>query len=149
MTNINKLINLAYKTPLYASLYEESCVSREELNNIDDLRKLPTVSKQELIDALFDAIGRPEDVVKYHKTSGTSGNPTVVAFTQNDWDMYVKQNVKCLQLIGATKKDIIYNTTPYGMFFAGLVLHNASIRLGARVIPAGTLSSAIAHFNLI
>lgn len=146
---INDMLNLAFKTPLYAELYRRHGIVRNDIKGEDDLWKLPTVSKANLVEDFTKAIGKPEDVFKYHTTSGTSGTPTVVAFTQNDWDIYVEQNAKCLQLIGAIKRDIIYNATPYGMFFAGLVLHDAAIRMGAKVIPAGTLSSINAHFNLI
>ncbi|MBN1800032.1 MAG: AMP-binding protein [Candidatus Lokiarchaeota archaeon] len=141
-------MNLAYKTLLYGGLYRRQGIEKDSINGLVDLKKLPTVSKSDLTRNFYEAIGKPRDVVKFHTTSGTSGTPTVVAFTHNDWDIYVKQNIKCLRLIGANKYDIIYNATPYGMFFAGLVLHDAIIGLGAKVIPAGALSSTSAHFNL-
>ena len=147
--SINNMLDLAFKTPLYAELYKSRGIVRSDIKGEDDLWKLPTVSKANLVKDFTKAIGKPEDVFKYHTSSGTSGTPTVVAFTQNDWDIYVKQNAKCLQLIGSTKKDMFYNATPYGMFFAGLVLHDAAIRMGAKIIPAGNLSTINAHFNLI
>jgi len=146
---LNNMLDLAFKTPMYAELYKARGIARSDIQSMDDLTKLPTVSKANLVKDYTKAIAKPEDVFKYHTTSGTSGTPTVVAFTQNDWDIYVEQNKKCLQLIGTTKKDKFYNATPYGMFFAGLVLHDAAIRMGAQVIPAGTLSSINAHFNLL
>ena len=145
----NNMLDLAFKTPLYAELYKARGITRNDIKSVDDLGKLPTVSKANLVEDFTKAIGKPEEVFKYHTSSGTSGTPTVVAFTKNDWNIYVKQNAKCLQLIGTTKNDTFYNGTPYGMFFAGLVLHDAAIRMGAKIIPAGNLSSINAHFNLI
>ncbi len=145
---VKDLMNLAFKTPLYASLYSKKGIKKDSINSLTDLSKLPTVSKSHLTSNFYEAIGKPEDIIKFHTTSGTSGTPTVVGFTKNDWDIYVRQNIKCLRLIGTTKRDIIYNATPYGMFFAGLVLHDATIGMSAKIIPAGTLTSTSAHFNL-
>lgn len=149
MKELEHLMDLAFKTPLYAELYHSKGLKKSDISCIDDLTKLPTISKKDIIADFRKAIGKPEDVFKYHTTSGTSGTPTIVAFTKNDWDLYVRQNAKCLQLIGATKRDIFYNSTPYGMFFAGMVLHDASIALGGTVIPAGNLHTTQAHVNLI
>jgi len=149
MDHFESAMDLIFKTPLYANLYKSHGINRNDIKNKQDLSKLPTVSKNNINEDFTKAIAKPNDVIKYHTTSGTSGNPTVVAFTKNDWDIYVRQNTKCLKLIGATKHDTFYNSTPYGMFFAGMVLHDASINLGGKVIPAGALSTAEAHLSLI
>jgi len=149
MMNINKFFNIVFRTPLYAQLYQSHGIFKEDIKSFADIRKLPTIAKTDLLGDYTRAIGKPEEVIKYHTTSGTSGIPTVVAFTKNDWDVYVRQNIKCLQLIGSTKRDLFYNATPYGMFFAGLVLHDAVIKMGARVVPAAILPSVSTHFNLI
>ncbi len=149
MDQFESAMDLIFKTPLYANLYKSHGINRSDIKSKEDLLKLPTVSKKHINEDYTKAIAKPNDVIKYHTTSGSSGNPTIVAFTKNDWDIYVRQNTKCLQLIGATKHDIFYNSTPYGMFFGGMVLHDGSINLGGKVIPAGTLSTAEAHLNLI
>ena len=142
-------MDLAFKTPLYSELYKSRGLNRSDIDSVNDLNKLPTISKQEIVKDYARAIACPDKIIKYHTTSGTSGTPTIVGFTENDWNIYVKQNTKCLQLVGVNSHDIIYNATPYGMFFAGLVLHDAAIALGGKVVPAGVLSSADAHINLI
>lgn len=149
MDHFTSGMDLIFKTPLYANLYKSHGISRSDIKSIEDLVKLPTVSKKDINEDYTKAVAIPNDVIKYHTTSGTSGNPTVVAYTKNDWEIYTRQNAKCMQLIGATKHDIFYNTTPYGMFFAGMVVHDGAIRLGGKVVPAGTLSTAEAHLNLI
>jgi len=149
MDHFKSGMDRVFKTPLYASLYESHGINRSDIKSKEDLSKLPTVSKKHINEDYTKAIAKPDDVIKYHTTSGSSGNPTVVAFTKNDWDIYTRQNAKCLQLIGATKHDTFYNTTPYGMFFAGMVVHDGAIRLGGKVVPAGTLSTAGAHLDLI
>jgi phenylacetate-CoA ligase len=149
MDHFKSGMDRVFKTPLYSSLYESHGINRSDIKSKEDLIKLPTVSKKHINEDYTKAIAKPNDVIKYHTTSGSSGNPTVVAFTENDWDIYTRQNAKCFQLIGATKHDTFYNTTPYGMFFAGFVVHDGAIRLGGKVIPAGTLSTAGAHLSLI
>ena len=149
MDHFESAIDLVFKTPLYANLYKSFGINRSDIKSKDDLAKLPTVSKKHINEDYTKAIAKPEDVIKYHTTSGSSGNPTVVAYTKNDWEIYTRQNAKCFQLIGATKHDTFYNTTPYGMFFAGMVVHDGAIRLGGKVVPAGTLSTTEAHLKLI
>ena len=109
----NHAIDLAFKTPLYSNLYNSSGIERKDIRNEEDLCKLPTVSKKNIVENYLMAIAKPQDIIKYHTTSGTSGSPTIIGFTNNDWEIYVRQNVKCLELIGVDKKDIIYNATPY------------------------------------
>jgi len=149
MISFEKGMDLAFKTPLYAKLYKELRINRNDIKCVKDLIKLPTVSKEDIVKDYAQAIAKPEQVFKFHTTSGSSGTPTIVGFTQNDWHIYVRQNVKCLELIGVNNQDIIYNATSYGMFFAGLVLHDASVALGCKIIPAGVLSSIEAHIELI
>ncbi|MHA1311266.1 MAG: phenylacetate--CoA ligase family protein [Candidatus Helarchaeota archaeon] len=121
----------------------------EDFKSIDDLKKMPIISKKDIVKDFWAVIGDPKNVYKFHTTSGTSGTPTVVGFTYNDWDVYVEQNVRCLKLAGIDKNDIVYNSTPYGMFFAGFVVHDAAKALGAKIIPAGRLSTGKQHLDLM
>jgi len=143
-------MDLAFKTPVYADLYKNAGISRRDIKDITDLHKLPTVSKEDIVVNFNRAVACPQNqIIKYHTTSGSSGTPTTVAFTRNDWEVYVKQNIDCLRRIGVNSDDIVYNATPYGMFFAGMVLHDAAIAAGTTVIPAGIMSSTHSHFSLI
>ena len=81
---------------------------------------------------------------------GSSGKgETIVFFTKSDWNGYVEQNARCLIRCGCTANDRYYNSTPYGMFFAGQVLHDGAKRLGGFIIPASTLSTGLAHLKNI
>jgi phenylacetate-CoA ligase len=95
-------------------------------------------------------VGDKKNLYKLHTTSGTSGKgETIVYFTYNDWDQYILQNARCLITANFTKEDIVYNSTPYGMFFAGQVLHDGAKAIGAFIIPASTLKTGWAHINNI
>ncbi|MBD3230588.1 MAG: AMP-binding protein [Candidatus Lokiarchaeota archaeon] len=146
---LRKTIKLAYKTRLYGKLMRDRGLKPDDIRKIDDLEKMPIISKKDIVKDFWGAIGKPEDVYKFHTTSGTSGVPTVVGFTYNDWNIYVEQNVRCLKLADITKEDIIHNSTPYGMFFAGFVVHDAAKMLGPKIVPAGRLTSGRQHLNLI
>ena len=149
LNRLKKTMELAYKTKLYGNEMRKRNLKPEDFNSIEDLQKMPIISKKDIVKDFWAVIGKPDEVYKFHTTSGTSGIPTVVGFTYNDWDIYVEQNVRCLKLAGITKSDIIHNSTPYGMFFAGFVIHDAAKLLGAKIVPAGRLSTGKQHLDLI
>jgi phenylacetate-CoA ligase len=121
----------------------------DDINSVENLSKLPIISKSDIIKDYWGPVGKPEEVYKFHTTSGTSGTPTVVCYTYHDWEMYVEQNIRCLKLAGISREDIIHNGTPYGMFFAGFVIHDAAKELGAKIVPAGRLTTGKQHLDLI
>ncbi|MHA1269567.1 MAG: phenylacetate--CoA ligase family protein [Candidatus Helarchaeota archaeon] len=146
---LKSTLSLAIKTKLYGKIMRERNLTVKDFQTLKDLKKMPIISKKDIVKDFWGVIGEPENVYKFHTTSGTSGIPTVVGFTYNDWDIYVEQNVRCLKMAGIEKKDMVYNSTPYGMFFAGFVIHDAVKELGAKIIPAGKLSTGKQHLDLM
>ena len=146
---LKNTMKLAYKTKLYGNKMKERNITPKDFKSVEDLKKMPIVSKKDIVKDFWGAIGDKKNIFKFHTTSGTSGTPTAVGFTYNDWDIYVEQNVRCLKLADITKNDVVYNSTPYGMFFAGFVVHDAARVLGARIIPAGKLSTGKQHLDLM
>nr|HOP09232.1 phenylacetate--CoA ligase [Candidatus Methanofastidiosa archaeon] len=76
-----------------------------------------------------------KDVVRYHASSGTTGKPTVVSYTNNDIKTWAAMVADCLRLVGVTEGDIIQNSYGYGLFTGGLGLHYGAEQLGASVVP--------------
>lgn len=148
---LRKIIQFAYdKTELYHNKLKSANLTPEDINKIEDLQKIPFSSKIDIVDNPYGAVGDREHLFKLHTTSGTSGKgETIVYFTHNDWEHYIWQNARCLLSAGFTKEDIVYNSTPYGMFFAGQVLHDGAEAIGAFIIPASGLPTGWAHINNI
>ncbi len=102
-----------------------------------DLPHLPTVDKRDLWDAYpFGMLAVPiEDCACVHGSSGTSGRPTLVAYTDADLDLWAHVVARSLVGAGATPKSLIHNAYGYGLFTGGLGIHHGARALGATVVP--------------
>ena len=102
-----------------------------------DLPHLPTVEKRDLWDAYpFGMLAVPiEDCACVHGSSGTSGRPTLVAYTSADLDLWAHVVARSLVGAGATPKSLIHNAYGYGLFTGGLGIHHGARALGATVVP--------------
>jgi phenylacetate-CoA ligase len=102
-----------------------------------DLPHLPAVAKPDLWDAYpWGMLAVPiEDCVCVHGSSGTSGRPTVVAYTDADIDLWAHVVARSLVGAGATRKSLIHNAYGYGLFTGGLGIHHGARALGATVVP--------------
>jgi phenylacetate-CoA ligase len=114
------------------------------IQSLADLARLPFTNKQDLRDNYpFGLFAAPmSDVVRIHASSGTTGKPTVVAYTANDIDIWAGLAARALALAGVTKDDIVQNAYGYGLFTGGLGLHYGVERLGAAVVPTSSGNTA-------
>lgn len=104
---------------------------------LEDLPALPTVSKNDLWERYpLGMLAVPiDDCVTVHGSSGTSGRPTLVAYTEADMELWAHVVARCLVGAGATAKSIIHNAYGYGLFTGGLGIHVGARALGATVVP--------------
>ncbi|MDQ4036780.1 MAG: phenylacetate--CoA ligase [Actinomycetota bacterium] len=104
---------------------------------IDSLSSIPTISKPDLWDQYpLKAVAVPRsELRRIHATSGTSGRPTIVAYTENDLDIFREVNARVLAGAGARPGTMVHNGYGYGLFTGGLGLHGGAEALGANVIP--------------
>jgi phenylacetate-CoA ligase len=104
---------------------------------VGDLPRLPMVTKPDLWDGYpFGMLAVPlDDCVNVHGSSGTSGRPTIVAYTGRDVDLWAHVVARGLVGAGATSKSIIHNSYGYGLFTGGLGIHHGGRALGATVVP--------------
>ena len=113
------------RVPFYKAAFDEKRLSPSDIRSIDDITKLPFTRKADLRDNypfnLF-AVSMSE-VVEIHASSGTTGNPTVVAYTKNDVKLWSEVMARALAAGGATQDDIIQNAYGYGLFTGGLGVH--------------------------
>jgi phenylacetate-CoA ligase len=123
--------------PFYRRRMDELKFKPEHLRTLDDLRLLPFTTKQDLRDNYpFDMFAVPMDqVVRIHASSGTTGKPTPVAYTQRDLDNWAELMARTLAAAGVHRGDIVHNAYGYGLFTGGLGFHYGAERLGAAVIP--------------
>ena len=132
------------KVPLYRQRMDEVGVKPEDVQTLDDLRKLPFTSKQDLRDTYpFGLFAVPmEEVMRLHASSGTTGKQIVVGYTQKDLDVWGDIVARQLAAAGITKKDKVQVAYGYGLFTGGLGIHEGSRRLGCTSIPISSGNTA-------
>lgn len=136
-----KQLKYVYKNvPYYRKKLEQSYVNLNEINSIRDLYKLPFLAKEDLTDTYpFGMFATPiKNIVRIHTSSGTTGKPKIVGYTQNDINMWKECCARGLTAIGVTAKDLVHVSYGYGLFTGGLGLHYGAEEVGSTVIPAGT-----------
>ncbi len=131
------------KVPAYRAKMDAAGVKPEDIKTLKDLAKLPFVTKQDLRDNYpFGLFAVPkEELVRIHASSGTTGKPTVVGYTQNDMEMWTECVSRIACMGGATKKDVAQICFGYGMFTGALGLHYGLEKIGATVVPSSTGNS--------
>lgn len=109
----------------------------DHIHSLDDLRRLPFTTKHDLRDHYpFGLLAAPmKDIIRLHASSGTTGKPTVVAYTRNDMNLWSEVMARTYAAAGVTEDDVIQNAYGYGLFTGGLGFHYGAERLGATVIP--------------
>ena len=121
----------------YRRAFDEAGVTPEDIRSLDDIRRLPFTTKQDLKDNYpFGLFAVPMgNVIRLHASSGTTGKPTVVGYTKRDIDTWSTLMARSFVAAGLTKNDIIHNAYGYGLFTGGLGAHYGAEKLGASVIP--------------
>lgn len=138
---LQELVDRTYKdSGFYRKRMDEVGVKPEDIKTLDDIRKLPFMKKTDLRDNYPDGLFvRPYDeLVRVHVSSGTTGKPTVVGYTQKDLDMWAESLDRGMTSFGMTKNDMLQNSHGYGLFTGGIGIHDAATRLGATVLPTST-----------
>ncbi|WP_458701409.1 phenylacetate--CoA ligase family protein [Sulfurospirillum sp. 1307] len=134
------LIRVFHLVPFYKQKFEELGIRPEDIKTLKDISKLPFTKKQDLRDnypfGLFSV--EMDQIVRVHSSSGTTGKPTVVGYTEHDMDVWAEVMGRVLTAGGLTCKDILHNATGYGLFTGGLGFHSAAERMKIAVIPSST-----------
>ena len=125
------------RVPFYKDLFDESGIDPHAVKGLQDLSNLPFTKKTTLREQYpFGLFATPlKEVVRIHASSGTTGKPTTVGYTQNDIDMWAEVMARCLAGVGTSNEDIVQVAYGYGLFTGGLGAHYGAERLGASVIP--------------
>lgn len=142
---LKEIVQHVYKNvEIYRKRMDDSGISPNDIQSIEDLHKLPFTMKQDLRDTYpYGMFAVPmNDVVRLHASSGTTGKQIVVGYTQNDLDMWDECVARALSACGCTKQDFVHVSYGYGLFTGGLGAHGGATKLGATVIPVSTGNTA-------
>ena len=123
--------------PYYRDLMDEKGVKPEDIQGIDDLHKLPFLTKADLRDAYpYGLLATPlENCARIHSTSGTTGRRVVAFYTQNDIDLWEDCCARAITAAGGTRKDVCQVAYGYGLFTGGFGLNGGSQKLGCLTLP--------------
>ena len=136
-------INVALKSPFYKKRLGDLGITADSINSLADLRKIPFTTKQDLRDNYpYGLVGRSlDDAVRIHSTSGTTGNPCVVVYSEHDICSWANMIARNLYMVGCRKSDVFQNSSGYGMFTGGLGFQYGAEWLGAMTVPAAAGNS--------
>lgn len=126
-----------YNVPMYRKKFDEAGVHPTDLKQVEDLAKFPYTTKQDLRDNYpFNTFAVPmQEVVRIHASSGTTGKPTVVGYTQGDIDRWSNIMARSIRAAGGGPGDKVHVAYGYGLFTGGLGAHYGAETLGCTVIP--------------
>jgi len=130
---------VAERVPFYRQKFAELGVKPEDINSLDDARRLPFTTGADLRGIYPNGLLAVEahEPVRLHTSSGTTGKPKAVFFSRNDIHNSAELMARSLVMAGLTKQDVFQNMMSYGLFTGGLIMHYGAERVGCLVIPAG------------
>ena len=137
---LRETVENAYENvPFYREKLDEAGIEPTDIDSVDDVRTLPTTTKEDFRDEYPDGLFAVDDdeVTRIHASSGTTGKPKIVAYTDDDLDVWSEVVARSLAAAGVAAGDTVQNAYGYGLFTGGLGLHYGVEELGATVIPIG------------
>lgn len=135
---LRKLIHRLYqRVPFYQQQFKAAGIHPQDIKGMEDLHRLPFTRKTDLRDHYpYGLFATPmEDVRRIHASSGTTGKPTVVGYSEHDLHVFDEVVARSLMAAGARPGMRLHNAYGYGLFTGGLGMHGGATRLGMAVIP--------------
>ena len=134
---VKQVKNVWEHVPYYRKKMEEIGVRPEDIKSVDDLHKLPFLSKDDLREAYpYGLLARPlSDCVRIQSTSGTTGKRVVAFYTQHDLDLWEECCARAIVAAGGTKEDVCHVSYGYGLFTGGAGLHGGAHKVGCLTLP--------------
>ena len=144
LERLQETVNRVYeKVPAYKVKMDEKGIKPCDIKSLKDLAKLPFVTKQDMRDNYpFGLFAVPKNqLVRIHASSGTTGKPTVVGYTENDLKVWTECVSRIACMGGAMPDDVAQICFGYGMFTGALGLHYGLENIGATIVPSSTGNS--------
>ena len=138
LERLKATVKRCLNTEFYQQKFAELGITANDIQTLDDVRKLPFTTKDDLRNNYpFGLSTVPlKECVRLHSSSGTTGNPTVVLHTQKDLDEWANAVARCLWMVGSRPEDVFQNSAGYGMFTAGLGFQYGAEKVGMLTVPA-------------
>ena len=139
------MVNYCYENvPFYHERLEKAGVTGDKIKTLSDIQYIPFTTKDDIRDNYpFNMLATPmKKIVRIHASSGTTGKPTVGAYTKKDLDTWSDHVARVAVAAGATEDDIFQISFGYGLFTGALGLHYGLEKIGATVIPASSGNTA-------
>lgn len=139
------MVNYCYENvPFYHERLEKAGVTADKIKTLSDIQYIPFTTKDDIRDNYpFNMLATPmKKIVRIHASSGTTGKPTVGAYTRKDLDTWSDHVARVAVAAGATEDDIFQISFGYGLFTGALGLHYGLEKIGATVIPASSGNTA-------
>lgn len=134
---VKQVQNVWEHVPMYRKKMEEQGVEPGDIQSVDDLHKLPFVTKDDLREVYpYGLLARPlSDCVRIQSTSGTTGRRVVAFYTQHDIDLWEDCCARSIVAVGGTKEDVCHVSYGYGLFTGGAGLNGGSHKVGCLTLP--------------
>ena len=128
---------VANSVPFYRDKLAKVGITPASIRSLSDIARLPFTVKSDLRDHYpLGLLAVPSsEVVRLHASTGTTGKPTVVAYTRQDIELWSNLIARSLAAIGVTEEDVVQNAYGYGLFTGGLGIHYGVERIGATIVP--------------
>jgi len=126
-------------SPFYQKIFQQAGVEAGDIKTMADFQKLPFSDKNDLRKAYplgLQAVA-DEKIVRIHSSSGTTGDPVIIPYTEKDVEDWAEMFARCYQYAGVTNKDRIQITPGYGLWTAGIGFQAGAEKMGAMAIPMG------------
>lgn len=136
-------INQTQNIPFYKKMFKTIGLRPDDIKTLEDIRKIPFTNKSDLREGYpFGFLAVPlNQINRIHTTSGTTGKPTVVAYTRHDLETWSELMARNFTMVGIKPGDIFQNAANYAFFTGGMGIHMGAEKVGAAVIPSGTGNS--------
>lgn len=134
---VKQVKNVYENVNFYRRKMDEMGVKPEDIKSIEDLHKLPFITKDDLRDEYpYGLLARPlSECVRIQSTSGTTGRRVVAFYTQHDVDLWEECCARAIVAAGGTKEDVVHVSYGYGLFTGGPGLNGGSHKLGSLTLP--------------
>lgn len=139
LKKLKETIRLTQNIGFYKKMFNDAGIKPEDIKTLDDLQKIPFTKKSDLRGGYpFGFLAVPMNKVnRIHTTSGTTGKPTVVAYTKKDLDTWSDLLARNFTMVGLKAGDIFQNAANYSLFTGGLGIHMGAEKIGCAVVPSG------------
>lgn len=138
LKRLKKTVKHCYKhVPFYRKKFKELGITPKDIQTLEDIKLLPFTTKDDFRDNYpFGLFAVPkEKIVRFHASSGTTGNPTVVGYTKKDMEVWKECIARLVTMAGVTKRDTAHISFGYGLFTGAFGLHQGLEKVGAGVVP--------------